>query len=75
MNKTLEKFATQLDSALLADLRGLAKAEGRQIQSLVEEAVSKLIAERRDQQPRKEVMDAYERARTRYASVFKKLAE
>ncbi|MGN6422762.1 MAG: hypothetical protein ACTHLA_05575 [Asticcacaulis sp.] len=34
-----EKFATQMDSAMLADLRALAKTEGRQLQSLVEEAV------------------------------------
>ena len=41
-----EKFATQMDSAMLADLRALAKTEGRQLQSLVEEAVGNLIADR-----------------------------
>jgi hypothetical protein len=32
-----EKFATQVDRALLADLRNLAKSEGRQLQALVDE--------------------------------------
>ena len=42
-HQSREKFATQMDSALLADLRALAKSEGRQLQSLIEEAVGKLI--------------------------------
>ena len=47
MPQTREKFATQVDGALLADLRGLAKQEGRPIQALVEEAIAALIEQRR----------------------------
>lgn len=75
MNKPLEKFATQLDSALLADLRGLAKSEGRQIQSLVEEAVKKLIEERRGVPKRDRVMALHEESITKYEALYKKLAE
>ena len=32
-----EKFATQVDSDLLASLRALAKSEGRQLQALIDE--------------------------------------
>jgi hypothetical protein len=34
-----EKFATQVDSALLESVRKLAKEEGRQIQAVVEDAL------------------------------------
>ena len=47
MPQSREKFATQVDGALLADLRGLAKQEGRPIQALVEEAIAALIEQRR----------------------------
>ncbi len=39
MGNPREKFATQVDSNLLAELRSLANEEGRQIQAIVEEAL------------------------------------
>ena len=38
-----EKFATQVNSEILAAVRSLAQSEGRQLQSLVEEALADLI--------------------------------
>jgi len=35
-----ERFATQVDAELLAELRSLARDEGRQIQALVDEALA-----------------------------------
>ncbi|CAL4866089.1 hypothetical protein MMA231_00327 [Asticcacaulis sp. MM231] len=72
-HQSREKFATQMDSALLADLRALAKAEGRQLQSLVEEAVGKLIEAR--QAPTLSVADALAMSMEQFASLYKKLAE
>ena len=43
MSDTREKFATQVDSGLLTQVRRLAKQEGRQIQALVDEALADLI--------------------------------
>ncbi|MEZ5392610.1 MAG: hypothetical protein R2724_06940 [Bryobacterales bacterium] len=43
MPATREKFATQVDSEVLSAVRDLAEKEGRQIQALVEEALSDLI--------------------------------
>ncbi len=74
MAETREKFATQIDSELLAELRSLAKEEGRQIQSLVEEAVSALIEERRQGKARPHVMAAYQKTHARFASLYRKLA-
>ena len=70
-----EKFATQVDSELLATLRALAKAEGRQLQALVDEALAGLIEQRRQAAARPHVMSAYRTSRIRYASLLEKLAQ
>jgi hypothetical protein len=70
-----EKFATQVDSALLADLRTLAKQEGRQIQALVEEAIAALIEERRNAKPRSHVMAAYQKSHGKFAALYERLAK
>lgn len=70
-----EKFATQVDSALLADLRNLARAEGRHLQSLVEEALSNLLEQRRNGNISADVLRAYQSTVERFAPVYEKLAK
>jgi hypothetical protein len=59
-----------MDSALLAELRALAKAEGRQLQSLVEEAVGKLIETR--QTSTISVADALKISMNQFGPLYKK---
>lgn len=75
MSATREKFATQVNSEILATVRGLAQKEGRQLQVLVEEALADLIEKRRKGAPRSSVMTAYLASHEKYASLYKKLAE
>ena len=70
-----EKFATQVNAETLAEVRRMAKAEGRQLQSLVDEALSDLIEKRRQDRPRAHVMSAYRRSHDAYAELYKKLAK
>ena len=70
-----EKFATQVDSDILTAVRGLAQKEGRQLQALVDEALSDLIEKHKQARPRPHVMGAYLASHERYGSVYKKLAE
>ncbi|MFH1555885.1 MAG: hypothetical protein ABII76_13630 [Pseudomonadota bacterium] len=70
-----EKFATQVDVELLSGLRALAKTEGRQIQALVEEAIQKLLEERRQGKARPHVMAAYQASHARFGSLYEKLAK
>lgn len=70
-----EKFATQVDADVLGELRELARAEGRQIQALVDEALADLIEKRKLGKPRRQVMDAYLSSHGRYADLYRKLAE
>jgi len=69
-----EKFATQVDAKTLAAVRRLAEREGRQLQALVEEALNDLLDKRRNDKPRRHVMEAYEKSLAQYGEVYKKLA-
>lgn len=70
-----EKFATQVNSRVLAEVRALAKTEGRQLQALVDEALADLIEKRKRAQPRAHVMAAYQASHETFAPLYKKLAE
>jgi len=75
MPSTRQKFATQVNSELLASLRALADAEGRQLQALVDEALADLIEKRKNGKPRAHVMGAYFASHERFGPVYEKLAE
>ncbi len=75
MPVTREKFATQVNAKTLAAVRRLAEKEGRQLQVLVDEALTDLLEKRRLGRPRAHVMDAYQRSLARYGELYKKLAQ
>jgi hypothetical protein len=75
MPKTREKFATQVNSEILAAVRTLAAQEGRQLQALVDEALADLIEKRKKATPRAHVMGAYFGSHEKYGPLYKKLAE
>jgi hypothetical protein len=70
-----EKFATQVDKETLTAIRAIAHEEGRQIQNLIDEALSDLIEKRRRARPRAHVMAAYRASHEKFGDLYKKLAE
>ncbi len=70
-----EKFTTRVDSEILAAVRRLARSEGRQLQSLVDEALADLIEKRKGSRPRARVMAAYQASHEKFAPLYKKLAK
>jgi len=74
MAQTREKFATQVNSKILRDVRALAKGEGRQLQALVDEALADLIEKHKNAKPRAHVMGAYLASHEKYGPLYKKLA-
>jgi len=70
-----EKFATQVNSEILAAIRDLAQSEGRQLQALVDEALADLIEKRKQNKPRANVMAAYQASHEKFGPLYKKLAE
>ena len=75
MARNMEKFATQVDTALLEDVRALAQEDGRQIQALVDEAFADLVEKHRQTRPRQHIMAAYQRSHSRYGELYEKLAK
>lgn len=73
--QTREKFATQVDAQILTEIRSLARSEGRQIQALVDEALSDLLEKRRQERPRPHAMAAYQASHEKFGDLYKKLAE
>ena len=53
------KFATQVDADILSAVRTLGHEEGRQLEALVDEALSDLVEKHRQARPRPHVMGAY----------------
>jgi len=70
-----EKFATQVNSEILSAVRTIAQQEGRQLQVLIEEALSDLIEKRKQERPRANVMAAYLASHEKFAPLYTKLAE
>ena len=75
MSSGKEKFATQVSSEILVELRALAHAEGRQLQALVDEALADLIEKRNSTRPRAHVLNAYNASHERYAELYRRLAK
>ena len=73
--KAREKFATQVNSEILASVRELARREGLQIQALVDEALVDLIEKRRHRRPRPGVIAAYSASLEPFSSLYEKLAK
>ena len=74
-SQTREKFATQVNSGILAAVRDLAQREGRPLQILVEEALTDLIEKRKHGKPRANMMAAYQASHEKFGTLYKKLAE
>jgi hypothetical protein len=70
-----EKFATQVDRDLLAEIRKIAKDEGRQLQAVIEDALRAHVEQRSKATPRRHVMDAYRSTPPRYDALYEKLAK
>ncbi len=70
-----EKFSTQMDSKLLSDLRRVAKQEGRQLQSLIEEAVERLLTEKDKMRPSADVINKAQTAMDKYSDALEYLAK
>ena len=75
MSQSREKFATQVNSKILRDVRALAEEEGRQLQALVDEALTDLIEKHKNAKPRSHVMGAYLASHEKYGPLYKKLAQ
>ncbi|PCJ16136.1 MAG: hypothetical protein COB02_17000 [Candidatus Cloacimonadota bacterium] len=69
------KFSTQVGPDLLNMVKQIAKDEGRQLQSLIEEALIDLLEKKQSDKPRDFVMKNYKSSHKKYSDLFTKLAK
>ena len=70
-----QRFAAQVDPELLATARAIAVAEGRQFQSIVEEALLDFVEKRKTPGPRANVMAQYQASVDRHSELYARLAK
>ncbi|MDR1922100.1 MAG: hypothetical protein LBS31_10240 [Candidatus Adiutrix sp.] len=68
------KFSAQADPAVLEALRRMAGEEGRQLQSLIDEALRDYIERKQGLTPRKHVMQALQASMIQHDSLYRELA-
>lgn len=68
------KFATQADPELLTILRKIAGEEGRQLQSLVDEALREYVERKQGKTPRKHVMQALQASMGQFDDLYRELS-
>lgn len=76
MSAAREKFSTQVRSDTIQAVREIARNEGRQLQSLVDEALADVVEKhRRGQGVRPHVLAAYRSSHVPLGALYRKLAE
>jgi len=70
-----KKFATQMDEQLLERLRAYAKSEGRQLQAVLEDAVSEHLKAKQGYVMDPRVQAAHDHVLNKYDALFKRLAQ
>lgn len=74
MPTSLAKFATQADPKVLEEVRAIAAREGKQLQSVVDEALRDFIEKRKRGKPRPEVLTALGESLAEYDALYRELA-
>lgn len=72
---TLRKFSSQADPAILDALQEIASSEGRQFQAVLGEAMRDYLARKRQQAPRRNVLEAFDASVRERDELYRTLAK
>lgn len=75
MTTSRQKFATQADPVLLAQVKEIAQKEGRQLQAVIEEALQEYVQKKTGQTPRPLVMKHFSASLQQYDALYQRLAQ
>lgn len=75
MSVAKEKFSSQADTEILAEVRQIAATEGRQLQSVLDEAMRDFIEKKKTGKPRRHVMEAFDESLKVNDKLYEKLAQ
>jgi hypothetical protein len=70
-----EKFSSQADEDLLAAVRLLAQTQGRQFQSIIEDALTEYLERNQTERPRAHVLEAFGLSMDEFDDLYQKLAQ
>jgi predicted transcriptional regulator len=75
MTTKREKFSSQADEEILASARNLAQSQGRQFQSILEDALAEYVERHQTERPRAHVMEAFGLSMQEFDELYQKLAQ
>lgn len=71
----LQKFSSQARPELLEEVRSLAAEDGRQFQSVLDEALTEWVAKKKGEAPRPEVIGHLKASIARHRKLYEELAK
>jgi len=73
--RALRKFSSQAEPEVLEALRAIADQEGRQLQSVLGEALREYLARKQSKAPRRNVLEAFEQSLRERDELYRSLAK
>lgn len=71
----LRKFSSQAESEILDGLQEIASREGRQFQAVLGEAMREYLANKHQQTPRRNVLEAFQKSLAERDELYRALAK
>jgi predicted transcriptional regulator len=71
----LRKFSSQADPEVLEGLQDIATREGRQFQAVLGDAMREYLAHKRQQSPRRNVLEAFQKSLKEHDELYRLLAK
>jgi hypothetical protein len=71
----LRKYSSQAEPAILEAMQALADREGRQLQSVLAEAMREYLARKQQQAPRRNVLEAFQESLRERDELYRSLAK
>jgi len=75
MPMPVQKFSSQARPELLEEVRAIAAAEGRQFQSVLDEALAEWVERKKGESPRPETIAHLKASIARHRSLYEELAK
>ncbi len=72
---TLRKFSSQAEPEVLDGLQEIAAREGRQLQAVLGDAMREYLAHKRQQAPRRNVLEAFQESLQERDELYRSLAK
>lgn len=71
----LRKYSSQAEPEILEAMQAIADREGRQLQSVLGEAMREYLARKQQQAPRRNVLEAFQESLKEREELYRSLAE